>query len=345
MSWWVPERWGPKGGAPKGWSQEGVEPRRVGPRKVGGQFRAFFFLSRHSFYSILPLLLVFFVEFWWCVKRRCTQMCTFGEPKRAHLIVPAFKKHHQNSTRRHPEREEMNKNCGGRGKKGAKFWAVRRRGSGRGWSKPTKHNNKRQQTTTTTHNNTQHTTAQRSKKQTTQNTNPHQNQLKHNNTKKWIGQNWLAKHDGQKWIGPNWTGQSRPLPVGGAPKQRPKPTLAKPTWAKLSLICCVLCCVVLCCVLSVWRGYLFHGIRVGFHVWVLVSRFGLDRPSPGPPRPGPCGPPLKPTLQAPTLQAHWVWGPGLHSKKTKQFKSKQSTQKNQTIKKQKKNNFKKNPNN
>ena len=44
------------------------------------------------------------------------------------------------------------------------------------------------------------------------------------------------------------------------------------------------CCVVLCCVLSVWRGYLFHG--VGFHVWVLVSKFGvIDRPSPGPPFP------------------------------------------------------------
>ena len=56
----------------------------------------------------------------------------------------------------------------------------------------------------------------------------------------------------------------------------PKPTLAKPIWPKPTLIvvlCCVaLCSVVLCCV--VWRGYFsrFHG--VGFHVWVLVSRFG-----------------------------------------------------------------------
>ena len=81
-----------------------------------------------------------------------------------------------------------------------------------------------------------------------------------------------------------------------------KPTLAKPTLAsffgqtdfgqnEFDLLCVVLCCVVLCCVvlccvvLCVWRGYLFHGIRVGFHVWVLVSRFGLDRPSPGPPFP------------------------------------------------------------
>ena len=63
----------------------------------------------------------------------------------------------------------------------------------------------------------------------------------------------------------------------------PKPTLAKPTLAKTSLICCVLCCVVLCVVCVAW--VLFHGVRVGFHVWVLVSRFGLDRPSPGPPFP------------------------------------------------------------
>ena len=42
---------------------------------------------------------------------------TVREPKRAHLRVPVFKKHHQNSTRRHPEREEKNEFCGGRGKK------------------------------------------------------------------------------------------------------------------------------------------------------------------------------------------------------------------------------------
>ena len=58
------------------------------------------------------------------------------------------------------------------------------------------------------------------------------------------------------------------------------------------VVCGVLCCVVL----SVWRGYLFHGFKIGrFHVWVLVFRFGLrtalpltalplDRPSPGPPK-------------------------------------------------------------
>ena len=42
--------------------------------------------------------------------------------KRAHFEGPGLQKHHQNSTRRHPEREE--RICGGRGKKRAKFWAV-----------------------------------------------------------------------------------------------------------------------------------------------------------------------------------------------------------------------------
>ena len=69
------------------------------------------------------------------------------------------------------------------------------------------------------------------------------------------------------------------------------------------LCCVVLCCVVLCCVVCVVLWVLFHGVRVGFHVWVLVSRFGLDRPSPGPPfpwtalpldRPSP-GPPFRPS--------------------------------------------------
>ena len=76
----------------------------------------------------------------------------------------------------------------------------------------------------------------------------------------------------------------------GKNRLRPKPSLAKPSLAKSSLICVVLC-VVLCCVLSEWRGYLFHGIRMGFCVWVLVSTalpgtvlpgtaLPLDRPSP-----------------------------------------------------------------
>ena len=84
----------------------------------------------------------------------------------------------------------------------------------------------------------------------------------------WYGQLWpkptLAKTDfGQNRLWPN--------------RLWPKPTLAKTDFGQTSLICCVLCCVVLCVVFVAWA--LFHGVRVGFHVWVLVSRFGLDRPS------------------------------------------------------------------
>ena len=47
--------------------------------------------------------------------------------KRAHMRVPALQKHHQNSTRRPPEREKRSKMGAGEGKESAKFWAVRRR--------------------------------------------------------------------------------------------------------------------------------------------------------------------------------------------------------------------------
>ena len=59
-----------------------------------------------------------------------------AEPKRPHLSVPAFKKHHQNSTRRRkkktredPQREKKKERKWERRgkKKRAKFWAVRRR--------------------------------------------------------------------------------------------------------------------------------------------------------------------------------------------------------------------------
>ena len=40
-----------------------------------------------------------------------------------HIWAPHRFKHHQNSTRRHPERKEKNEFCGGTRKKSAKFWA------------------------------------------------------------------------------------------------------------------------------------------------------------------------------------------------------------------------------
>ena len=52
---------------------------------------------------------------------------TAREPKRAHFRAPALQKHHQNSTRRHPERHKKSETVAGKGEKRAKFWAVWRR--------------------------------------------------------------------------------------------------------------------------------------------------------------------------------------------------------------------------
>ena len=112
--------------------------RSVGPRRVEGpKFRAFFSLLPPQFSFFLLSLGGPFVEFWWCLKRRGPEMCTFGvlgpsceapAPERAHKIVPAFKKHHQNSTKGPPRERRKKEKCGWRREKRAKFWAVRRRG-------------------------------------------------------------------------------------------------------------------------------------------------------------------------------------------------------------------------
>ena len=64
----------------------------------------------------------------------------------------------------------------------------------------------------------------------------------------------------------------------------PKPTLAKTDFGQTDFgqtdfgqTDFDLACVVLCVVCVAW--VLFHCVKVGLHVWVLVSRFGLDRPS------------------------------------------------------------------
>ena len=71
-----------KGGAPKGGAQKGTqkgETRRVEPRRVRGpKFRAFFSLSRHNFLPFFLSLGGLLVEFWWCLKRKGPEMCTFG---------------------------------------------------------------------------------------------------------------------------------------------------------------------------------------------------------------------------------------------------------------------------
>ena len=93
-----------------------------------------------------------------------------------------------------------------------------------------------------------------------------------------IGRLWpkptLAKTDfGQNRLWPKPTlAQNRLWPN----RLWPKPTLAKTDFDLLCVVCCVVLCVCVVCV--AW-------VLVGFHVWVLVSRFGLDRPpSPGPPK-------------------------------------------------------------
>ena len=98
---WGPEGWGPEGWGPEGWALKGegpkgggpnvekveprrveprrVEPRRVEPRRVGAQnFALFFSLFPPQFSFFFLSLGVLFVEFWWCLKRRGPEMCTFG---------------------------------------------------------------------------------------------------------------------------------------------------------------------------------------------------------------------------------------------------------------------------
>ena len=119
LTWVGGEGWGSNGGSSKGGgpNPEKVWPRRVEPRRVGGpkgggpKISRFFFPvpPQNSFFSSLSGGLL--VEFWWCLKRRGSEMCSFGvlglscaasrppgfhmttrEPKRAHFSVPALRK-------------------------------------------------------------------------------------------------------------------------------------------------------------------------------------------------------------------------------------------------------------
>ena len=108
-------------------------PPFPGPPKIS---LFFFSLSRRKIRSFLPspeVLSLNFVGVW---KRQGRQMCKFGlsgccvKPRRfggagvSHEKLqtctfegPGLRKHHQNSTRRPPEREKKNEFCGGRGEK------------------------------------------------------------------------------------------------------------------------------------------------------------------------------------------------------------------------------------
>ena len=123
-------------------------PSRDRPSPGPPKMSLFFFPSPAANFVLFFSLWVFFsLNFGGVFEGRDPQMCTFGlsgcrvKPRRphqtgppglahdsprtpnVHISGPRRIKHHQNSTRRPPEREEKNEFCGGRGKKSAKFWA------------------------------------------------------------------------------------------------------------------------------------------------------------------------------------------------------------------------------
>ena len=204
-----PRRVGPrKGGGPKGW----------GPERVGGPKISRFFLT------FPPPFRCFCVSVGVFSGR---SMCTFGVPScspggpvwwgrlgftrqpespNVHISGSLPSKHHQNSTRTHPERHRNSETVAGKGRKRAKFWAVRRTGVRRTGVRrnvvqgsPNQQQPKQPQPrqncgqlsqtrfrvgTTTQHNNTkQHKTTTNNTKQQHKTTTQHNNtKQQHNNT-------------------------------------------------------------------------------------------------------------------------------------------------------------------
>ena len=108
----------PKGGALKG---------------VGPKISRFFFPPPATVSLFLCLFGCLLVEFWWCLKRRGPEMCTFGVLGLS-CASPGLQKHHQNSTQGPQERERRTKIVVGGGKKKARnFGRSGGRLSGRGW--------------------------------------------------------------------------------------------------------------------------------------------------------------------------------------------------------------------
>ena len=68
----------PKGGAAEGWGVEGWGVEGWGPEGWGGQNFALFLPFSIAVSLSLCLCGCLLVEFWWCLKRRSPQMCTFG---------------------------------------------------------------------------------------------------------------------------------------------------------------------------------------------------------------------------------------------------------------------------
>ena len=127
-----------RGGGP---NPEKVGPEGLGPEGWGAQNFALFLLSPTGNFILSSLSGGFLVEFWWCLKRRDAQMCTFGlsgcrvrapaarsggaagvphDSPRAQTCTferPGLQKHHQNSTRRPPRERRKKEISGGREKK------------------------------------------------------------------------------------------------------------------------------------------------------------------------------------------------------------------------------------
>ena len=68
----------PKGGAPKGGAPKGGAPKGGAPKGGGPKILRFFFPPPATIFFLLSLSWGPFVEFWWCLKRRGPEMCTFG---------------------------------------------------------------------------------------------------------------------------------------------------------------------------------------------------------------------------------------------------------------------------
>ena len=70
--------WVGKGGCSKGGAPKGGAPKGGGPKGGGPKISRFFspVPPQNSFFSSLSGGLL--VEFWWCLKHRGAQMCTFG---------------------------------------------------------------------------------------------------------------------------------------------------------------------------------------------------------------------------------------------------------------------------
>ena len=149
---WGLEGWGPEGSGTAAWGLEGWGPEGGGPKIL----RFFFFPSPDPIFALfLSLSGGLLVEFWWCLKHRGTQMCMFGvlglscaspggpegrrgftrhtESPNVLISGPRCFKHHQNSTRRPPEREKERK-WGREGKKARNFGRSGGGGSAQGVS-------------------------------------------------------------------------------------------------------------------------------------------------------------------------------------------------------------------